>query len=492
MLYKPEKYKILKGPDSEISLCTCWFDPFVIADKFPVIVEKINLTGTLYSKEGVSILLRNLALNPNIRYLFLWNNTPLSRTEFGIAGFNLIKKVWQDPLSVNDLHKEIDVEVIQKIVSNVELVDLGDISFSDAAEFIKNFIPLNSAAYMSPIDFPEPKRDDSKPLSSEKVGFSVRGKTIYDAWLNTIDRVVRYGSVKNTEYGSLQRELQNISWTITNENLTNPKIPDLPFDVLKIIGLNEKSLNDYKSTLLDTKIPDGAAYTYGARLGSYSTNGFNQIDYIIQKLKESLITRRASATTMIPEFDSTQKSPPCLSLIQVLSDNDGKLNFFATFRSHDLFKAAIPNAYGLLNLQYYICEKVGVLPGILSINSISAHIYEEDWSNAAQILKCQKWENINTRFDEYNDIDERGIVRIRVEGSEIILDLMDLSGEVVFSFNSTSSRELIMKIAKLDLLSKSSHYADITIELVKAEISIKLDTPYIQDKPLKIKDFYLS
>jgi len=492
-LYKPEKYRVIKGPDSEIAFCTCWFDPFNVINLYPQIQEKINITGSLYSKEGVSIILRNLALNPNIHTFFVWNNTPLSKTSFGIAGFNLLKNIWLNPQEFKkDIHIEIHEETLYKITSNVELVDLGHLDFNSALEFIFNYQINSKDLYMEQISFPEPKRDSSKPLSSERVGFSVRGKSIYAAWLNSIDRIIRYGNVKNTEYGNMQRELQNVNWNITNEDLENPFIPNLPEEVLKIIGLNKFSLNQYKQTLLNTKIPEGTSYTYGARLGNYGENNFNQIDFIIDKLKESMITRRAIATTIMPEFDSSQKSPPCLSLIQLLSDTDGKLNFFATFRSHDLFKAAIPNAYGLLNLQEYICEKVSMERGILSINSISAHIYEEDWEDALNILKCQKWEDVKTRFDENEDIDERGIVKISIEENEIVLELSDFSGDQVLKATSKTARELGMKLAKLHLLSKSDHYVDITIELMKAEISLKSNQDYFQDKPIKISDFEIK
>jgi len=492
-LYKPEKYKVTKGIDSELSLCTCWFDSANVINLYPQIKEKINLTGTLYSKEGVSIILRNLALNPNIRYLFVWNNTPLSKTSFGIAGYNLLKSVWDNPeISFKDIHKEIDLEIIKKITQNVALIDLGDLDFKSLIDYIDNFQPQEKSHYMPSTDFPEPKRDSSKPLSSEKVGFSVRGRSIYSSWLNAIDRIIRYGNIKNTEYGNMQRELQNVNWNITNEDLVNPFIPDLPDEVLKIIGLNQESLNQYKETLLNIHIPEGTSYTYGARLGNYGANHFNQIDFIIEKLKESMITRRAIATTIMPEFDSGQKSPPCLSLVQVLSDTDGKLNFFATFRSHDLFKAAIPNAYGLLNLQEFICEKVGMERGILSINSISAHIYEEDWENAMNILKCQKWEDVKTRFDENEDIDERGVVKVSIEDGEIVLELSDFSGDQVFRASSKSGRELAMKLAKLHLLSKTDHYVDITIELTKAEVCLNLGQEYLQDRPVKIDNFLLK
>jgi len=47
---------------------------------------------------------------------------------------------------------------------------------------------------------------------------------------------------------------------------------------------------------------------------------------------------------------------------------------------------------------------------------------------------------------------------------------------------SYSAWESIMKISKLNLLSRADHYADICIELVKAEISIQTSQAYLQDK----------
>ncbi len=69
-LYQPERYPVLtqKGgvtPSSE-GLCTCWTAPELLVRTRPQLLERYALIGSLYSREGVSILLRNLLLNPCI------------------------------------------------------------------------------------------------------------------------------------------------------------------------------------------------------------------------------------------------------------------------------------------------------------------------------------------------------------------------------------------------------------------------------------------
>ncbi len=482
-LYKKEKYKVLEGSKTNAVLCTCWFDPFIVESKFPQIKKYFSITGTLYSKEGVSILLRNLALNPHIRYLFVWSNTPLSNTPFGIAGRALLDAVWSGNFDPNDIHKEIDREIIKKITDNVELIHFKNESFEQSLSMADSFDKKNINEYMDPISFADPVRDESVPFPSEKVGWLVREKSIYRAWLNVVEKVMRYGSIKLTEYGNNQRELQSINWIIDNESFPNIYLPDLDSKLMQIIGLNEESLAKYKESLLDSKIPNGVAYTYGSRLRSYFD--IDQIDILINQFKKANITRRAVAITYIPQIDTTHSSPPCLIFVQLLIDVDNKLNLFALFRSHDIFKAGLPNAFGLLSLHDYICQNLQLKRGTLSIQDISSHIYEEDWQNANDLLKCQKWSDIKIQYNENTETDPRGIVRISLMNKKINLEIVNSNGVLVFEDTSESARALIMRISKLELLSIPAHLADICIELVKAEIALQMDLEYVQDRLLK-------
>ena len=166
---------------------------------------------------------------------------------------------------------------------------------------------------------------------------------------------------------------------------------------------------------------------------------------------------------------------------------DEKIHLFAVFRSHDIFKSGISNAFGLLGLQQYISEQTGLPRGKLSIMSNAAHIYEEDWAMAEEIVQSKWHDHIQPRFDELMDIDPRGIVIIRLDGSAIIATLRSPDGKELYTEKGTRAKEIILQLAKRNLLSQPDHYADIAIELVKAEIAAKLNIPYVQDKPLRVQ-----
>lgn len=492
-LYQPQKYRVYCGSDTNIALCTCWADPNLLIDKYKSQIDQFSLTGTLYSREGVSVIVRNLCLNPTIDTVVLWAHNPLSNTPIGAAGRLALTMLWDNGIDHEHairntgvkIHKEIDPATIDTVRHHVKLVDMSHQSFEEVIATSAQLIRKRTHHYMNAVSFPEPKRGDILTMPSEQTGWNVRGKKTTDAWIRVVDKIIRYGDVKKTESGSGQKELQHITWTIMDEDVTQFQTPDWPDSLKEHIGLNEAMLTQYKQIFLTADKPSDSAYTYGNRLFHYP-DAVNQIDHIIDKIRSHHETRRAYATTFYPPLDHTLASPPCLTSIQFLTTSDEKLNMFAVFRSHDIFKAALPNAYGLLHLQNYVAQKSGLSSGSLSISSVSAHIYEEDWQMATDTLKCALWERTKLYFDENEDIDPRGVMRISVEGNAIHVELQNEQAEVLFEYTGKSAREVAMKIARLDLLSMPTHYVDACIELTKAEIAIKTGIEYIQDRALKV------
>lgn len=441
-------------------------------------------------------MLRNLALNPWVDTIYVWANSSLSNTPIGSAGHTLLRRVWETGVSADGVvvgtqdtvHKEIDTQTIMTILKNVHLIDVSEKSIEELCDLIGGK-KLNT--YMKPTDFPEPQRGEFSQQPSENSNFSVRGKTVLDVWPKVVDRIMRYGSDKKTEYGNLQKELQLVSWTIESEDIENFNTGDFPEKISNHIGLDEASRKQYKEIFLSGKKPKTVAYTYGNRLFDFP-GGIDQIDFMIKKIKENNVTRRAFATTYAPAVDTEHSSPPCMTQMCILITDTNKLNMYVTFRSHDIFKAAIPNAYGLLCLQKHIAEQTGHACGSLTIQSISAHIYEEDWNMAGDMLKCQLWTQVKTYFDENFDIDPRGYVRIRITDSHIHLELVNPQGDVLYEREGKTARDVAMHIGRLDLLSLPTHYIDITIELTKAEFALKAGQTYIQDKPLIVNDIVIK
>jgi len=104
--------------------------------------------------------------------------------------------------------------------------------------------------------------------------------------------------------------------------------------------------------------------------------------------------------------DAAAKTPPCLVSVWFRRDADGSLFTHAVFRSHDLFRAGVPNAWGLCRLAEHVAEELGWKPGRLMITSQSAHLYESCWKGAEDVARHRG----RTVFEDEAD---RAILRVR-------------------------------------------------------------------------------
>jgi|SRR3989344_1247905 len=499
-LHQPDKYRIFPGDGLTIGFCTAWNEPELVLKRLENERAVIAILGTLYSRQGVNIILRNLALNPTICHLVLWANGPLSNTEFGQVGWKILKLLWENGLDDSGviggttfkIDDQIDQAVIEKVRTNVELHDLS----SDDLETVKAKLvklKVEQSAYMESVDFPEAKLDESATFPSEEVGWLVRGNSIVESWQKAIERIMRYGTIKGTQYGYKQRELIGLTWVSKETDPSSPNLAlarDWPTELAEVTGATAKSISQYHEVFLSPVPPEGVSYTYGNRLRRYphSNTTFDQIqEVLIKQLKSSIDSRRAVATTMIPSIDKDSKEPPCITQIQVLQSN-GRIHLLATVRSHDMFKAAIPNAFGLRTIQQEIVSALdGLQAGFLQITSQSAHIYEQDWENASKLVKCAVWERPPaTVFNPLDEADPRGNLLIRLENNQIVVNLQGPQGEELFKLEGATAKEVGRKLGQLDLLSNSGHYLDIGSELAKAEIALKNYLDYIQDRPLSL------
>ena len=492
-LYQPDKYKVILGEGISVGFCTLWNEPNKIVADCPLILEKTAVMGTLYSRQGVNIILRNLALNPQIRTVYLWNNGALSCSPFGVSGKDILLKLWQNGVGETrevlgadfKIEKEIDFNIVQKIIKNVSLIETTE---PDINVICKSFVENTEPPYMEPVRFADAVPEKVDVFPSEKVGFSIHGKNILNTWTRVVDRIMRYGTIKGTQYGTQQRELMGVTWVIENEDPDFPQIEsDLPTGLKQTIGLNTNAIDHYNSVFLSYLMPEGIKYTYGNRLMQYpdGDNKINQIEeVIIKSLKESLDTRRAVATTIVPEIDKDSKEPPCITQIQALQENK-KLHLLVTARSHDIFKAGIPNAFGLRALQQNIARMVGLEMGYLQITSQSAHIYEAEWDDAKKLVECAIWEREpELVFNPVTSADPRGMFVISAKDSKITAYFKTPSGDDLLKIEGKTAKEVGGKIGQLELISRADHLLDIGMELEKAEIALSQGIPYTQDKPL--------
>ena len=118
----------------------------------------------------------------------------------------------------------------------------------------------------------------------------------------------------------------------------------------------------------------------------------NQIEFIVQKLKTNPYSRRAQAITWRPLIDPYRDDPPCLQRI-FMRIKEGKLLMQTTWRSRDLFRAWEANVNGMIRIQKYVADRLGVEIGHYLDFCNSLHIYGNSILEVKDMLNRMKNRN---------------------------------------------------------------------------------------------------
>jgi hypothetical protein len=135
-------------------------------------------------------------------------------------------------------------------------------------------------------------------------------------------------------------------------------------------------------------------YTYHQRLCAHPDvdgSTVDQLELVVERVARTPYTRRAVATTAVPNIDPYLKEDiPCLREIQLRcpEDQGGNLvaNMSTAWRSRDLFKAWPDNVIALTFLQSVLARQVAektrrkVRVGSYADYSFSLHIYGQDFN----------------------------------------------------------------------------------------------------------------
>ena len=143
----------------------------------------------------------------------------------------------------------------------------------------------------------------------------------------------------------------------------------------------------------------------------------DQIQYIIDTLKDCSYSRRAQGITWKPWEDCGISDPACLQRIWCRIV-DGKLQMNVHMRSNDAFKAAYMNMFGFTEWQRIIADAVGVPVGKYVHIADSYHIYSSYFSEVEGFIQ-----NINNRTFEQRTYrsDDSTVIEITNEAKENIL-----------------------------------------------------------------------
>ncbi len=212
--------------------------------------------------------------------------------------------------------------------------------------------------------------------------FCKRYPSVRASYENLIIEVLNNGNEMITEDNQKCKEIRNVMVEITNPKLKG---------ISKKYPLGKNAIEKYTNNLLYGSEQE-FSYDYHERLFEYPNETkikeINQIEFIINKLRKNINSRRAISITWNPFIDTNiskldHGSVPCLQYIQFLI-RDNKLYQTVLFRSNDLLLAYHANVLGLIKLGEMIANEVGVEYGNYTHHSVSMHIYvdrDKDYIN---------------------------------------------------------------------------------------------------------------
>lgn len=125
----------------------------------------------------------------------------------------------------------------------------------------------------------------------------------------------------------------------------------------------------------DDGVTSNSAYGYILQ----KKHGFNQIETIIDLLKQDPTSRRAVVNFNVPNKDvATTKDEICTVCLHFRIEDD-KLNCTCVMRSNDVVFGLTYDLSFFILLQKYVALKLGVGFGSYTHIAFSMHVYERDW-----------------------------------------------------------------------------------------------------------------
>jgi thymidylate synthase len=203
----------------------------------------------------------------------------------------------------------------------------------------------------------------------------IEARDLSEAWFLCLRRTLTDGREYRIERGSyagqLRKELDFVLVQISHPG-TRPLIPDVPQGVPPPTSM--AYVEEYLPYLMTAHKREGEQYTYGQYLEW-------QIREVIKMYKGDGYNTNQAFMAVGDAKSISLSDPPCLRGIDTRV-RDGKLHFFAYFRSWDLWAGFPSNLAAIQLLKEYMSGEIGVGDGELVAMSKGLHLYEYSWELA--------------------------------------------------------------------------------------------------------------
>jgi thymidylate synthase len=203
----------------------------------------------------------------------------------------------------------------------------------------------------------------------------IQARDLSEAWFLCLRKTLAEGYEYKIDRGSYagqhRKELDFVVVQVKNPG-TRPLIPTTPQGVPPPTSM--EYIESYLPYLMTAHKGEGEQYTYGQYLEE-------QIPKVIEMYKRDGHNTNQAFMAVGDASSISLDDPPCLRAIDTRI-RDGRLHFFAYFRSWDLWAGFPSNLAAIQLLKEYMASEIGVDDGELVASSKGLHLYEYSWELA--------------------------------------------------------------------------------------------------------------
>jgi len=198
--------------------------------------------------------------------------------------------------------------------------------------------------------------------------------SLSDAWEKSILSLLTHGEYVPSQRGQSTFELSNV--------ILKAADPSKSEDLSPLFKGSQNFVEDYCAEIRE---PYHSGPSIHSRLCEFGENKINQIDNVVELLRNSWYSRRAVIGLWDSHFDALSEHPPCTLNLQFLL-RENKLHMTTHLRSNDAWLAALPDMICLSRIQKDVSNKLGVDPGTFTHFACSYHIYQDSYVIAKEVF----------------------------------------------------------------------------------------------------------
>ena len=206
----------------------------------------------------------------------------------------------------------------------------------------------------------------------------VRGYSLAETYHKALEELSTYGELVNSADWGCDCLEASLTMSIT-QPLSEPMIS-------RCCICSPEALEQYRQELLDGILDFNIGTTWDYTYHNRMVFPVDQKKFILNELKRNPGSRRAVIDVRNISKDCYSEDPACLQHIQYFIRNN-KLDCCVLFRSNDATRANFMNSFGLIMLQKWFADELGIEVGTFTLRANSFHCYGNELDNLNNYVK---------------------------------------------------------------------------------------------------------